>query len=392
MRITFQPSSGRGEYEVCDYAPNGLMPIHLLGLSVHLQMGTIVFQTGVILTKDQGKYRLRVVPKGMYPQIPLQIAALLLLPHPVREEPLMGVGELVLQNKSYILKNIHFGDVMYHSGDSFFTAEILTLDCANRTIEAEQVAVVKRVADIEKIWQQRDRFPPDIRRLLEQHEEWVRAGTPLPRAADGLVQRLQKQVEAYSSEVAIPYSAALDVVPALLSVLSDIVEETPLSLDQIEPEQVELRRRLRTKWQVWARRRGAASVRFSKDVRSAYHQCCVMCGGRFPATAWNENPGVDAAHILPWADYDLDRVSNGVTLCKLHHWAFDEGILLIVFRNGVYFIELSEKATDQLAEPAFSLNILRQVVGEIPQSRLPTHTNDWPMPQFLALRNEEFAS
>ncbi len=391
MRITFQPSGGRGEYEVSDYAPTGLMPADLLGFAVRLLIGENILHTGVKLTKDQGKYRLRVEPKGANPQVQIQVANALLMPHPIRQEPLMGSGELVLQNDSYIIKNIQFGNVTHNTDDPFFTAEVLTIDCKNQTNEAEQVPVVKRIGDIEKIWKQQNSFPPDIADLLKQHEIYVKAGRPIPKAATKLIQNLQDAMERYSGELEIPYTASTDVVPALLSALGEIVEEMPISLDQIEPEQIDLRLRERIKWQVWATRRGPASVQFKKEVRTAYHQCCVMCGASFPVTSWNSRPGIDAAHILPWAVYDLDKIYNGLALCKLHHWAFDEGILLLVFQEGKYQVELSEGAERILYEPNFSIDVLRQVIGEIPISRLPARSMDWPNPSLLARRNEEFA-
>lgn len=390
MRITFQPSGGRGEYEISDYAPNGLKPSDLKGLFIRLLLGEIELHTQVQLTKDQGKYRLRVIPKGSYPQVQIQVANALMLPHPARQENLMGSGELVLQNGSYIIKNILFGEVTYHDGNDFFTAELLTLDCKNQTVEDEQIAVIKRMADIEMIWQQQRNFPTNIADILNQHETYVRAGKAIPRGTSRLIEDLQKQMESYSIGLEIPYTGTTDIVPALLTALNEVVEEIPLSLDQIEPEQVTLRQRERVKWQIWARRRGAASIRFSKEVRAAYYSRCVMCGGCFPTTALNGKPGVDAAHILPWADYDLDEVYNGISLCKLHHWAFDEGILLIMFREGKYFVELSKGATLLLSEPYFSIDILCQVVGEIPRDRLPTQLSDWPKPSLLDRRNEEF--
>lgn len=390
MRITFQPSGGRGEYEVSDYAPNGLKPSDLLGMFVRLGLGKMVLDTQVKLTKDQGKYRLRVFPQREHPQVPIQLANALMLPPPVRQENRMAGGELVLQNSSYIIKNIQFGEVSYADNDPFFTAEILTIDCKNQTIEGEQVAVLKRMADIETIWQRKDKFPPDIANLLTQHEAYVNAGRPIPKSASSLIEKLQKQMERYSIELELPYVSTTDVVPALLAALGEIVEEMPLPLEQIEPEQVTLRLRERIKWQVWARRRGATSVRFRKEVREAYHSRCIMCGGCFPTTPLNEKPGVDAAHILPWAVYDLDEIYNGVCLCKIHHWAFDEGLLLIAFREGKYYIELSENAGRFLSGTVFSLDVLRQVVGEIPENRLPAKSADRPGPSLLIKRNEEF--
>ncbi|HEY0757093.1 MAG TPA: HNH endonuclease, partial [Ktedonobacteraceae bacterium] len=281
-------------------------------------------------------------------------------------------------------------NVIYNPGDPFFTAEVSTIDCENQTIKAEQIPALKRMAEIKKIWEQRTFFPRDIMNLLNQHETYVKAKSPIPKSANSLVLQLQDLMEKYSSELEVPYTSTTDVVPALLSALGEVVEAMPVSLEQIEPEQIELRRRERIRWQVWARRRGAASVKFRKEIRTAYNQRCVMCGGRFPTSDCNEKPGVDAAHILPWAEYDLDKVYNGVALCKQHHWAFDEGILLIVFRDGSYYTVLSERALSVLSEPDFSIDILRQVVGEIPKKYLPPQSVDWPNPGLLARRNEEF--
>ncbi len=34
---------------------------------------------------------------------------------------------------------------------------------------------------------------------------------------------------------------------------------------------------------------------------------------------------LDGAHIKPFAELYDDRVDNGISLCKNHHWAFDHG-------------------------------------------------------------------
>lgn len=389
MRITKQPSGGRGEYELSEYAPNGLSPIDLLDKEVRLQLNSLTIRTSVQLTKSQGKYRLRVKPKGAYPQVQIQIANVLMMPDPGRDEQQMAGGELVLQNDSYVIKNINFGEVNAESGGDFFIAQVLTIDCENQTIKGEQIPVVRRINDIERIWQKRANFPSPISDLLQQHEELVRGGGPIGRNASRLIKNLQSQMEIYSPEVEIPYTRTTDVVPALLAAIQDIIEEMPISLDQIEPEQIDLRRREIRRWRQYVRRRGASSVKFKKDVREAYNSRCIMCGSRFPSTQYNTNPGVDAAHILPWAVFDLDKTYNGLALCKIHHWAFDEGLLLITYRDGAYYITLSEEAANNLSEPEFSIDALRQVVGRIPEERLPSDRNNRPYPNLLQRLNNE---
>lgn len=36
---------------------------------------------------------------------------------------------------------------------------------------------------------------------------------------------------------------------------------------------------------------------------------------------------VDAAHIVPWSESRNDAITNGMALCRLCHWTFDEGMI-----------------------------------------------------------------
>src|SRR5262249_53166294 len=130
----------------------------------------------------------------------------------------------------------------------------------------------------------------------------------------------------------------------------------------------------------------SASARFRHAVRAAYRSTCVVCGQHLPSTRMNI-PGVDAAHILPWAEYDLDEISNGLCLCKHHHWAFDEGLILIRFRDGRYFVEIPDEVTDAIKADAeaFSLGELQAFAGQIPEVRLPQRPEHRPRPRFLEM-------
>ena len=137
-------------------------------------------------------------------------------------------------------------------------------------------------------------------------------------------------------------SQAEDVVPDLLESLEWAKDppEQPKPVDDVPPEEVEIRQRVIKDWKRWASFRGAKSARFRQEVRRAYNSTCIVCGLHLPPTPFNTVAGVDAAHILPWADYDLDEVSNGVCLCKHHYWAFDEGLILITHDGQRYHAEV----------------------------------------------------
>ena len=60
---------------------------------------------------------------------------------------------------------------------------------------------------------------------------------------------------------------------------------------------------------------------FRERVLDAYRRSCALC-------RLKHEPLLDAAHILPDADARGEpRVSNGLSLCKIHHAAFDRDIL-----------------------------------------------------------------
>jgi len=60
---------------------------------------------------------------------------------------------------------------------------------------------------------------------------------------------------------------------------------------------------------------------FRKIIVSVYDYRCALCGLQIIDTL-NQNI-VDGAHIKPFAIFYDDRIDNGISLCKNHHWAFD---------------------------------------------------------------------
>ncbi|WP_272116574.1 MULTISPECIES: HNH endonuclease [Spirulina] len=62
---------------------------------------------------------------------------------------------------------------------------------------------------------------------------------------------------------------------------------------------------------------------FRRVVVSIYEQRCALC--RLQVIAPNGQGIVDGAHIRPFSEFHDDRIVNGLSLCKNHHWAFDRG-------------------------------------------------------------------
>ncbi|MFC7137985.1 HNH endonuclease [Halobaculum litoreum] len=75
------------------------------------------------------------------------------------------------------------------------------------------------------------------------------------------------------------------------------------------------------------------SAAFKRKVRSAYNESCAVCGSERRSPTGN--PEIEASHIYPKSEGGRDVVSNGIGLCKLHHWAFDAGWFAISDDNEV---------------------------------------------------------
>lgn len=66
---------------------------------------------------------------------------------------------------------------------------------------------------------------------------------------------------------------------------------------------------------------------FRKAVVTAYDHRCSICGIRMRTP--DGHTAVDGAHIIPWSVSKNDQPQNGISLCKLCHWTFDEGMISI---------------------------------------------------------------
>ena len=62
---------------------------------------------------------------------------------------------------------------------------------------------------------------------------------------------------------------------------------------------------------------------FRKSVVHLYDYRCAFC--RLKVRRSLSQSIVDGAHIKPFSEFYDNRVDNGLSLCKNHHWAFDRG-------------------------------------------------------------------
>ena len=116
---------------------------------------------------------------------------------------------------------------------------------------------------------------------------------------------------------------------------------------------------------------------FRRAVVTAYDYRCALCGIRI--VTFDRHTAVDASHIKPWSHSRDDRLVNGMALCKLCHWSFDEG-LLTVSQNYTVISSAQLFALDNLPGHLTSLRG-RDIVG-------PAESRHWPDPRSLEWHRE----
>lgn len=69
------------------------------------------------------------------------------------------------------------------------------------------------------------------------------------------------------------------------------------------------------------------SPAFRRKILEIYDHQCAACGLRIKLPAAQDVSFIDAAHLIPFAASHNDHPTNGLALCKNHHWAMDRNLI-----------------------------------------------------------------
>ena len=120
---------------------------------------------------------------------------------------------------------------------------------------------------------------------------------------------------------------------------------------------------------------------FRRNVVSLYGQKCAFCKLRIISR--DSGDIVDGAHIKPFSRFKDDSYTNGLSLCKNHHWAFDHGWFSIddnykIIIPGDRFIEEPPEASKRMQEFQGELIHLPNQIDFHPRSEaLEWHRQHW---------------
>ena len=384
MHIGFQRSGGRGEYEVVG-SHSGYTAIGLEGWTFHLRWPDgIVRETGLELEPaTSGKPRLRSLWSPKF-QIGRMVAAMLMLPDPRREYAQTTQGFPVARSKGYVLSRLGFGpDTEFTGISDMVTVDPSFIELANLD-ERESIGVQQRWARIEKIYARIERLPGAVHEQVEKHRVYLASGDAVDATLTSIVSALLKELALVESG----WEPDTDPLPWLERML-DIAAPLGPSLpppDELGEDEPLVSARSAHEYRL-AKMRGSAGRKFSTDIRHAYANRCAFCGAEYGGVP-GVRSGVDAAHILAWSKYDLDVIPNGLSLCKLHHWAFDAALLVPVYEGTdvvLAFTELSNRFESE------TLARLGQNGFVLPADWLPQDKKHWPSAKYLDLLYADLA-
>lgn len=385
MKIHKRSSNGRGEYELAG-AVDGYSTIMLVEKQLVIDAGPELgkIPTNIALKKQGGKPRLRrLTNTGIH--IQRQLEALLLMPKSIREESQLLGGQPVIIAERYILSSVEINSVFIHDDQAII--KLGGIDCINDSV-SQEIDFSKRISQIMHLYQKADSLPPRVAQALRAHHSNIQTGSVISSVTERLVLDVIRATEEAAKDSDAVLIPGEDPVPLLLDMLrSQPLVETP-PLDEIDPADIEIRRRVADRWRL-QKDRGPSSTQFRREVRRAYDSGCLFCGLKLPTSAGVRIAGVDAAHIIPWSQYEADVVVNGICLCKLHHWAFDQYLLALRFDGVGYEVVITELAKSEFSSSPEVMKSFEAVAGSVPLTRLPANKLEWPSPRLLSQLYED---
>lgn len=384
MHIGFRTSQGRGEYEVVGsqsaYAASALEG---WTFSIRWPDG-VVRDTGLWLEgAASGKPRLRSLLDPPV-QIGKILGAMLLLPDSTRSRESRGIGEPVLVEKKYQITKFGFGpDTEFAPVTDAVTIDPTFVEVANAEY-TEVFGVASRWGRIQEVFTRIQDLPLELQEQLTSYHAFLATGEVIDSSVRQSVRSLQRTLP----KLVHGGSPEADPLPQLEQLLGLALSDKPQLPEPatIAEESAEIKVRSAHEYRL-AKTRGASARVFARAVSYAYGHRCMFCGAKLGGVA-DIRSGIESAHILAWSAYDLDVVQNGIALCKLHHWAFDAGLIVPVYKG--------DKIELRLTKLAGHLEIAsRALIGsdhfEVPNEWLPLMKSDWPGRLYLTRLYDDLA-
>jgi putative restriction endonuclease len=239
------------------------------------------------------------------------------------------------------------------------------------------------------LWSRSNLTTNKLQDLIKAHESAVKSAVISHKA----VEKIAQDIESYFGDSGdILQRAMIDVtgmavVSDVTTVIDATTDEEWKTMEDDDTSKFESALDQVRKWRQVADR-GVGGRVFSERVKSAYNFRCLFSGSRLPPLLDRKSGGVDSAHILPWAQHQLNSVTNGICLNKLCHWAFDSGIVKLDVEDSKYYLTVPDLVKEAATTALFDLDYFLKLEGQIDDKLLPFDKSKWPKPEFIKKLNE----
>jgi putative restriction endonuclease len=163
-------------------------------------------------------------------------------------------------------------------------------------------------------------FQPDFKGLQPKTTNKLKQAVQYAKLDDELFKFIKdpnSRQELIDTLIAVWFSSAQKEIEDILPINQDF----QASMDE-EDEQTES-----TERKYYLRKSLIRNAFFRKTIVYVYGFRCSFCGLKVIHSTTQSI--VDGAHIKPFAKFYDNQIDNGISLCKNHHWAFDQGLFTI---------------------------------------------------------------
>ena len=386
MNIAFRPSGGRGEYELA--GTQGELRIHnLFGLPLFIEiLPGIAINSFSRCLDVNGKPRIRLTENARNAHPASLITSAMMLPKPRRERHETH-GSNLLRWEQFVVQAVRI-DVIPRGNNVLVRPVTVRLE--NGDDVRLDISFAERMARVVRVWTAAATVTDRVGEAVRTHATIFTAPNSPQAQLAGAVFILHAALDKPESDM-LPlleahFKLAAATVPSVGDVSAEAGDEDFEEEVHIDPADARVERV--RQWRLSAVR-GRSASNFRRKVRDAYNMRCLFSGQRLPRTEATLTAGVDAAHILPWSQFDLDATSNGLCLNKQCHWAFDAGVLRLFFdkAENVYVVSMPDHFRAAAKKVSFDVAPFEPLVGAIPRKNLPANEAFWPSPKYITELN-----
>lgn len=386
MNIALRPSGGRGEYELAG-RQGDLHVSDLFGLPIFIEIlpGLAINAYSNCVQKD-GKPRIRLTQPARNAHPSSLIVAAMMLPKPRRERHETH-GTNLLRWEQFVVQTVRI-DVVPRAGGVLVCP--LTVRLENGDGARLDISFAERMARVVRVWTAAATPPDALADAVRGHAKAFTSPTATQAQLVGSFAALHSALNKPEGDMLPLLEAHFGLgalsAPSVGDISADVGDEDFAEEVHVDPAEARVDRV--RKWRL-AAVRGASASAFRRKVREAYDSRCMFSGQRLPRTEATSTAGVDAAHILPWSQFDLDATKNGLCLNKQSHWAFDEGLFRLSFDDteNAYIVSIPNPVRLAAQAVQFDIESFDAITGRVPRKRLPANEALWPSTKYLTELN-----